>query len=156
MIDIESARVKKNPSLLWRFLSSKSDESLSASPIPDSEWYAYYESEFLAPDPAVNERYEAELDDFLASCPQGDYVVTEGAVCKAISRLKPKQSFGIDEISALHLKSGGPVLISHVTILMQNILIQGIVPIFFLFCQVPTKITTMNKKQFSDSALQPS
>ena len=42
MIDIESTRAKINPSLLWRFLSSKSDESLSASAIPDSEWYAYY------------------------------------------------------------------------------------------------------------------
>ena len=131
MIDIESTRAKINPSLLWRFLSSKSDESLSASAIPDSEWYAYYGSEFSPPDPALNERYEAELDDFLDSCPRSDYLVTEGAVCRAISHLKPKQSFGIDGISALHLKSGGPALISHVTLLMQIILIQGIVPTTF-------------------------
>jgi hypothetical protein len=52
------------------------------------------------------------------------------SVADSILRLKPKQSWGIDGIHALHIKCGGPGLLEHLNLLLQMIFIQGLVPRF--------------------------
>ena len=49
----------------------------------------------------------------------------------AIQKLKWNCSSGIDQVSAIHLKYGGKFLTAHLSLLMQMIFSQGIVPSSF-------------------------
>ena len=75
--------------------------------------------------------YERELDEFLDKLPHGDFVVSLESVIQAIRRLKSMSSCGIDRVSAIHIKHGGLVLAMHLSLLMQMIFTQGVVPSSF-------------------------
>ena len=75
--------------------------------------------------------YERELDEFLDNLPHGDFVVSLESVMQAIRWLKNKSSCGIDRVSAIHIKHGGSVLPMHLSLLMQMIFTQGVVPSSF-------------------------
>ena len=75
--------------------------------------------------------YERELAEFLDKLPHGDFVVSLESVIQAIRRLKNKSSCRIDRVSAIHIKHGGPVLAMHLSLFMQMIFTQGVVPSSF-------------------------
>jgi hypothetical protein len=85
-----SARAKQDRTMVFKFVSSSAPPSSSpCSPdIPEAEWYAYYESEFPAPDSIIEQSYEVDLDQFLDAQPDEDFVVSTRSVEDAIQILK--------------------------------------------------------------------
>ena len=71
------------------------------------------------------------MDEFLDKLPHGDFVVSLESVIQAIRRLKNKSSCGIDRVSAIHIKHGGSVLAMHLSLFMQMVFTQGVVPSSF-------------------------
>ena len=132
LVDSYSARGKHDRNFLFKSVSlAKPTPLLSPSEIPVEDWYSYYTSEFAAPKPQLEDMYERELDEFLDKLPHGDFVVSLDSVIQAVCRLKNKSSYGIDRVSAIHIKHGGSVLARHLSLLMQMIFTQDVVPLSF-------------------------
>ena len=98
--------------------------------------------------------YERELDEFLDKLPHGDFVVSLESVIQAIRRLKNKSSCGIDRVSAIHIKHGGSVLAMHLSLLMQMIFTQGVVPSSFCVGDL-TPIPKKGKNEIKCSSFRP-
>ena len=127
-----SARAKQDQNVLFKSVSlAKPTPLLSPSEIPVEDWYFYYASEFAAPNPQLEHMYERELDEVLHKLPHGDFVVSLESVIQEIRRLKNKSSCRIDRVSAIHFKMGGLVLAMHLSLFMQMIFTQGVVPSSF-------------------------
>lgn len=156
LVNHYSARAKQDRNMIFKFVSRSAKNSSSPSPadIPEDEWYAHYESEFSAPDPSIEQSYEAALDQFLSSHPDEDFIVSTRSVEDAICRLKWKGSSGIDEVSAIHLKHGGKLLVAHLSLLMQMIFSQGIVPASFCIGDL-TPISKKGKSETQCTAFRP-
>jgi hypothetical protein len=76
--------------VFFRIISRKdrSSPSLSAADIPDEEWCTYYESEFAASDQHLELFYEAELDQFLATSPNKEFVVSAASIEDVMRHIK--------------------------------------------------------------------
>ena len=132
LVDSYSARAKQDRNFLFKSVSlAKPTPLFLPSEIPVEDWYSYYVSEFAAINPQLEDMHERELDEFLDKLPHGDFVVSLESVIQAIRRLKNKSSCGIDRVSAIHIKHGGLVLAMHISLLMQMIFKQGVVPSSF-------------------------
>ena len=98
--------------------------------------------------------YERELGEFLDKLPHGDFVVSLESVIQAIRRLKNKSSCGIDRVSSIHIKHGGSVLTMHLSLFMQMIFTQGVVPSSFCVGDL-TPIPKKGKHDIKCSSFRP-
>ena len=76
--------------MVFKFVPSSAPDSSSPSSadIPEAEYYAYYKSEFPAPDPIIEQSYEVALDQFLDAQFDEYFVVSTHSVEDASQKIK--------------------------------------------------------------------
>lgn len=148
------SKIIENPNLVWK-LRARPVESTgqNASDIDEEIWVDYFAAEFSPPDEVKNKKFSEELDQLMTK--EHNYLVISSAkITHLCQKLKKKLSAGADQICALHLLNGGPVLSEHLAIAYQIILTHGIVP--DIFCLgVITPVLKKGKPAHEPSSYRP-
>lgn len=132
VIDQHSQLISNDPNAVWRFLKRNGDQNSVEPVISEQDWVSHFTSEFSPPEQDLEDKYEVELDKFMELPSSGvGYIVTVPNLIRAISKLKKKQSKGVDKLCGLHLVHGTAGLLSHLELLFQIIFNSGLVPDVF-------------------------
>ena len=75
--------------------------------MPEKEWVEYFAREISAPNKSIEEFFVRQLDLALSNKMKSFLFVSPSAVHSFIPKLKKNSSFGVDSISARHLKLAG-------------------------------------------------